>query len=168
MNTTTKIYLQLKLTPQEADSLFLKAIKAGLTIPELLEAFIADLTDSDRRNGSDEAEAAAYWYNRCDFYAFEDLSFMQWLAVNSRLEDVFEMLRILKDLEEEEKDAADDPELLEEIELQKADIGEILIDLYRDYFESVETAQDTETAMQPIRNALPQYIALRERGQLVI
>jgi hypothetical protein len=62
--------ITLNLTDEEHKEFAGYAGKCGLNMSELLENFIADLVGSDRRNGSDEQDLAAAWYDRCGFSFF--------------------------------------------------------------------------------------------------
>lgn len=65
MNTNMNKYsLTLTLDDKEKEMLCTYAREYEMNVSELIEAFISDLTSSDRRGGSDESDLANQWYNR--------------------------------------------------------------------------------------------------------
>ena len=59
--------LKLKLSDADCERISKKAGKHGLTVAELLENFIGDLTGGSHSNGSDERDYADQWFERCWF-----------------------------------------------------------------------------------------------------
>lgn len=92
-----KYTIELELTDQEVEDLARKAAAAGLTVPEILTAFIADLTDSDSCGGSDEYYKANEWYSRRGFsylasYSGYDNSMLKCFHDNMKnLQDIVEL-----------------------------------------------------------------------------
>lgn len=77
----------LKLSDKDAEAIFLKASEVGLTVSELLENFIADLTDGIYSNGSDEYYQANEWFERCGFSVFAEKTFLHYLLEQGQIED---------------------------------------------------------------------------------
>ncbi|MEG1432863.1 hypothetical protein [Eubacterium sp.] len=57
--------ITLQLSDQDCEEISIMAGRNGLSVPELLENFIADLTGGMRSNGSDERALADQWFDRC-------------------------------------------------------------------------------------------------------
>lgn len=71
--------LKINLTDDEVERISREAGKVNLTVPELLENFIADLVGSNRRNGSDECDRADAWFERCWFSMFPEETFLRFM-----------------------------------------------------------------------------------------
>lgn len=69
----------LKLTDEECEDLSIKAGSVGLTVGELLQNFISDLTGGERANGSDERSYANSWFQRSIVVLETGYSFLQYL-----------------------------------------------------------------------------------------
>lgn len=60
----SKITFTLDLTKEEHAGLKALCSLYRISIKQMLEAFVADATSSDRRGGSDEADRATAWFDR--------------------------------------------------------------------------------------------------------
>ena len=69
--------LKINLSDEEIEDLGRMAGAANLTVAELLENFVADLTASNRRNGSDECDYADTWFERCGFDNYAEQIFIK-------------------------------------------------------------------------------------------
>lgn len=90
---------KLHLADDELEKLAALAGEYNLTVPELLESFIADLVSSNRSNGSDEREQAQEWYNRCRYNYDTSKSLIQYLSSGYEgydLDDFFERWNYLE------------------------------------------------------------------------
>ena len=108
--------LKLNLEAGDFRTLADMAGRSGMTTGELLEAFINDLTNSDRRNGSDESIKARQWLQRCGFMHWNFDSFLTYLIENPADRVIYSYAspaaRYYKDLpegssREEEQEAAE-------------------------------------------------------------
>lgn len=57
----------VKLSDADCEKISILCGRAGLTVSELIEAFIGDLVDGTHSNGSDERDLAEQWYERCGY-----------------------------------------------------------------------------------------------------
>lgn len=97
----------LRLTDDDCKRLMNRCSYAGMSVPELLEQFIADLTGGAFCNGSDECELVTKWYFRSQFCPCNPANLIQWTAVNlyglsslsQLLEDIESAVECLKDYE---------------------------------------------------------------------
>lgn len=90
----------LNLTDEEHKQLAIYAGKSGLNIAELLQAFIADLVGSNRRNGSDEQDCASAWYDRCGFSWFPPKTLISYFCGNfwHSMDDFMDILESIEDI----------------------------------------------------------------------
>ena len=117
-----KYSLTLELPEQAAEDLARKAAREGLTVPEILQAFINDLVDGEECGGSDEYEKANAWYSRRGFfYMGEGGTMLAYFGDNTRnLEAIAEAAsegdsEALQEFYDDYKDAArGKPEQLQE------------------------------------------------------
>ena len=167
--------ISLNLTKEEAQALFLKAAGAGLSVPELLENFIADLTSSERRNGSDECMLASEWFERC-WFAFDygrKVTFSKWLADQYRLEEAFDALKEIEAIKAELEDP--DEYTPEELETGRADLAaweeqlNALLDEYEKDPYTIQamekmhqTRQDRGAALEDLKETLFNYMVIVE------
>ena len=167
LNTIDSV-ISLNLTEEEASTLFLKATRAGLSVPELLENFISDLTSSERRNGSDECMLASEWFERC-WFAFDygrEISFTKWLADCGELETAFDAIAEIDAIKAELE--APEGATPEELEADKKDLKsweKDLEDLLQEYttgewLRDNQTTQDRAAALEDLRNAHFHYLTI--------
>lgn len=107
MSGKDTVKMVVNLTKEEAAALMEMSALAGCTGPaDLLEGFVADLTESKRNHGSDERSAAWQWYDRAVYgmihYCPDARSWLQeLLVINGMLEtgydSVMDVLRIEQD-----------------------------------------------------------------------
>lgn len=107
--------IELNLSEKDEHNLKYKAAYCGLTVSELLSAFVHDLICGEHTNGSDERMYANYWYDRCGFSNFYPGSFYQWLAQNYELEDALAGWAVLKEAQED-MTLDDDPKYRQELQ----------------------------------------------------
>jgi SpoVK/Ycf46/Vps4 family AAA+-type ATPase len=91
--------IHLKLSDADCERIAEKAGKVGLTVAELLEAFIGDLVCGTYSNGSDERDYAKCWFNRCWFGMFPEETLLSFL-LNSLEYNVEDFLALPKKIEE--------------------------------------------------------------------
>lgn len=77
--TDKKRNITLTLSDEDSRILFEKCGYADLSVSELLENFIRDLTYSNYSNGNDEEDLANRWFERCHFGRYQDKTLLQYL-----------------------------------------------------------------------------------------
>ncbi|MEY8428578.1 hypothetical protein AALA00_12845 [Lachnospiraceae bacterium 46-15] len=83
--------IKLNVQKESWKSLWLMAKRYGISLEELLEQFVADLTCKAGSGGSDERELAERWYYR-SFEMMEEDAFVSYLCSNEDLiEEVMEL-----------------------------------------------------------------------------
>ena len=130
--------IEIELSDEDVKSLAEMAGVHGLSIGQLLENFISDLTGGARSNGSDEEMLAKQWFDRC--WRYHDATFLRFLIEYGNLSDVMDSW---EEIEEGKKDLADyevnpDKYNQEEIEFLKEDMGywqEELDECWKEYCE---------------------------------
>lgn len=155
--------ITLNLLNEEAESLFNKAMENNLSVSELLENFIADLTYSNRRNGSDESDLADSWLERCNFPIYGEMRFCQYLASMNLFSSFLDDLSWFDDVQEEYNENEDEEtknECKEELEA----IQEVLKEYYEDYCTSYcnSNLQSYEDAIKEVRKYKEQYTDFME------
>ncbi len=101
--------ITLELTNEECEDLSIKAGSVGLTVGELLQNFISDLTNGDRSNGSDEMKYANSWFQRCMF-GFGKYPFLRFLLETYGGDEPEYYLKTLDDMEFVQKEIEDEKE----------------------------------------------------------
>lgn len=157
----------LKLSDKDAEAIFLKASEVGLTVSELLENFIADLTDGIYSNGSDEYYQANEWFERCGFSAFAEKTLLHYLLEQGQIEDFLneydDMLSAKDDISHSlEQIASGAEEVYDELEEAREEFcrcENALQTYYAEYAESTHKAQETP---QPYHEGLAAILAWRE------
>lgn len=94
---------KLNLSDADVIRIFEKAGRAGLTPNELLEYYIGDLVYGTYSNGSDERMAANEWYDRCDFSAAGNSTFLKFVLDYDYIDQVIDLLNDIDDAEYEIK-----------------------------------------------------------------
>lgn len=89
--------ISLKLSDEDARRLCIKAGKVGISVTELLENFIQDLTFSKRSNGSDEEDLANQWLNRCMFGGLSDRNFLMFVMAEENQDQMTELWTVLQE-----------------------------------------------------------------------
>lgn len=74
--------ITLQLSDHDCERIAREAGVVGLTVGELLENFIGDLTDGTYSNGSDERMYAELWFKRCMFSMFPSQTLLRHLLKN--------------------------------------------------------------------------------------
>lgn len=95
--TDKKRNITLTLSDEDSRILFEKCGYGDLSVSELLENFIRDLTYSNHSNGSDEEDLANHWFERCHFGRYQDKSLLQYLH---EIGDVDGFLNVVEKVEE--------------------------------------------------------------------
>lgn len=85
-----RIKMELEVLEKDLEEISQKCGLHGITVKELLENFIRDLTWSDARNGSDECERVNSWFERCWFGMFPEETFLKYLIESGQAEDFSE------------------------------------------------------------------------------
>lgn len=99
--------IDLNLSDADCERITLKAAEHGLKVSELLEAFIGDLVDGTRTNGSDERMLANQWLDRCYFGMFPQKSLYSYLLyedISNDPEGFLDDIRTIENLNSEIKD----------------------------------------------------------------
>lgn len=145
--TTKARPLMLDLSDKEVGCLFLKAASAGLTVEELLENFIHDLTGEAFSNGSDERMFAGSWFERCQF-GLRRRTFLQHLVKTDKLDEVWDKWQdyqsCLSDLDAPDTDLT--PEELTECRLDASESAKYLQTIYATY----DSSGDWQKGMQEV------------------
>ncbi len=79
--------LKLRLSDSDVKALAKTAAIAELSIEELLEGFIGDLTDGTYCHGSDERAQALSWFDCCGFERLNRTSFLHFLLSGSFMDE---------------------------------------------------------------------------------
>lgn len=117
----------LELSDKDCEGILRICGSHGITLSELLENFIHDLTGGSRSNGSDERELADQYISRCWFTIFAEDTMLKFLllfygpGVAADFVDIYDSIeQAKKDLEAYEKDPQKFDE--EEIQFSKEDL----------------------------------------------
>lgn len=117
----------LELSDKDCEGILSICGSHGITLSELLENFIHDLTGGSRSNGSDERELADQYISRCWFTIFAEDTMLKFLllfygpGVAADFVDIYDSIeQAKKDLEAYEKDTQKFDE--EEIQFSKEDL----------------------------------------------
>ena len=141
--------ITLDLSNKEIKRLSEKAVAAGMSVKELLEGFIGDLTDGEHTNGSDERDLANQWYNRSRSYS-DRQTFLQFLIEWDNFKSIADNLKRAVELElnlaaanisggvSETKETA----IQEEISYLRKEID----DYYTEYAQTTDRPQSYEDA----------------------
>lgn len=143
--------VKINLSDEECKDLAALAGKKGVTVSELLQYFISDLTDSARSNGSDEREFARQYYDRCfnvPFPEIENTLLKYLLDYNYSPEEYLDIWDNIKTAQEEKEYLRDHPEEAnEEAEYLDDDIAmwqEKLADITNDWKTGFEPDMSVE------------------------
>lgn len=121
--------LKINLSDEEIEDLGRMAGAANLTVAELLENFVADLTASNRRNGSDECDYADTWFERCGFDNYAEQTFLRYvLTEHYDIDGLLATWNCMNSFAEDLKEAADSGEMTdiqESFNSLKEDIQEV-------------------------------------------
>lgn len=153
----------VKLSLSDADIVRVseKAASVGLTVAELLQNFIGDLTDGTYSNGSDERMLASQWFDRCGFSFEPERTFLVFLIEWGNLQPVIDTLDYIAECEGDLQDATDPEEreaIQEEIDYQREQIE----DYYKEYEDTVKQPQPKEDALESVRAYKDRLEKLRE------
>ena len=90
--------IKLKLPIREMQIMMIHAGAVGISVEQLLQSFVLDLTHSDRSGGSDEREKATAWYERAHMgrfrYVPENQDLLQYLLARDGLHDYYTAIGI--------------------------------------------------------------------------
>lgn len=153
----------VKLSLSDADIVRVseKAASVGLTVSELLQSFIGDLTDGTYSNGSDERMLANEWFDRCGFSFEPERTFLVFLIEWGDLQPVIDTLDYIAECERDLQDATDPEEreaIQEEIDYQ----WEQIEDYYKEYEDTVKQPQPKEDALESVKAYKDRLEKLRE------
>lgn len=97
--------ITLNLSDADVKRICEKAGSVGLTVAELLQNFIGDLTDGTYSNGSDERLFAERWFDRCWFAmdTIYDDTFLKYLLEMDMVEEITDAWQELKRYEADAK-----------------------------------------------------------------
>lgn len=98
METTKPRELILNLSDQDVERIRETAASVDLSVGELIENFIGDLTGGTYRNGSDERELVNQWFHRCWFGRFPEETFLKHLIDIGELDHFIEYADNLQEL----------------------------------------------------------------------
>lgn len=142
--------VKLKLSDADIVRISERAASVGLTVSELLENFIGDLTDGTYSNGSDERMLANQWFERCGFSFEPERTFLvfliEWGELKPYLDSMDFIADCMRDLEDE-TDPAEREALQEDIDGEK----ETLEDYYKEYTDHVKKPQPKDEAVELVR-----------------
>lgn len=153
-------FVKLDLLDEDSKRLFKLAYAHGLTVSELIENFIADLTCGDRRNGSDECDYANDWFNRCWFSTFPEVTYIKYLIDTWELENVFDYQDSLQDMKSDMEYTEDEEErqaIQEEINYQEESLKEIYDDYVKSFRRGDEKPQSYDEAMAAVKKCREDY-----------
>ena len=85
--TEKKRNITVTLSDEDSQMLLEMCGYAGISVGELVENFIRDLTNSNRSNGRDEEYLANSWFNRCGFNFCREPSLLQYLTEITMVEE---------------------------------------------------------------------------------
>lgn len=133
--------IALKLSEKDYKGLLYKAARCGLSVGELLEAFVGDLVDGQASSGSDERMYIAQWFNRCRFSNGWDQprTYLHYLLQQGleAAEKAAEDWRYLKETREELEDAKSgdwaQPSEIDEMESEYEEAAGRIFDRYQEY-----------------------------------
>lgn len=158
--------ITLNLTDDDCLELATMAGKAGLTISELMEAFISDLTGNDRSHGSDERNIAGQWFDRCFCGGLQEDTFLYYLLDGLLFDYFLTHYKIMEDYEADLKAGLDTEEertiAQEEIAYQKEQLQE----LYDDYAAGQGKKEPYDKALERVLQYRHIYNAAK-RGTLI-
>ena len=158
--------ITLNLTDSDCPELATMAGKAGLTISELMEAFISDLTGNDRSHGSDERDIAGQWFDRCFCGGLQEDTFLYYLLDGLLFDYFLTHYKLMEDYEADLKAGLDTEEeraaAQEEINHHKEQLKE----LYDDYAAGQGKKEPYDKAMKRVLEYRHIYNAAK-RGTLI-
>lgn len=132
-NDKAILKIELNLDGDAATELKMKAAMGGLTVSELLSAFVHDLVSDRESNGSDERMYAENWYDRCYFTHVPPNDFYTWLARHYELEDAVAVWSTIKEAIADMEYYQDDKEYQQELREIVVERCSAIEDLYRKY-----------------------------------
>ena len=144
--------IKLRLSDEDTAAISIEAALRGFTVSELLENFIADLTDGVTSNGSDERRLAEEYAERVAApYCYANI-------INALVEDDF-LIITADNIQrvEQYKDSTDITEQMEAEEAQKE--IEAVYSAYKETYG--ENAQTLQEALQSIENYIKDYTSLQ-------
>lgn len=146
---TEKYRFEISLTQLEAKKLCLLAESYGTDPSSLLSSFIADLTCSDRRNGSDECMVANEWLDRAMYWPEMPYTFIHFLTSTYQIEEVLMTRDLIRDaretLKKYENASNKYPGDLEVVKLAIQDWENELQEIWREYCEMLRNESDVKS-----------------------
>lgn len=106
----TERTLNINIAENDARYLFDLAAEHGISMAELIENFLNDLSGGNRRNGSDESRLAKNWFDRCWFGMFPEETFVHYLLERSEMDEFMDELEYFEDLKEILRETDDEGE----------------------------------------------------------
>lgn len=147
----------LHLSDADIKRLYEKTAADGITPATLLESFVGDLLDGTYSHGSDEREFANEYYNRCCYDFSRTGSYLEWLLLNSMIEDLTTALEEFNDAANELDycwEHSDDPDVTPEYEKEMREMkGEALSELdaiYSMYASSTKAPEPMDVGMAAV------------------
>ena len=157
--------IKLRLSDADVTRISEKAASVGLTVSELLESFIGDLTDGTYSNGSDERMLANEWFDRCGFSLGTERTFLAFLADFGSLQDAVNTLEYIEERKGELREAEDQEEreaIQRDIDGQKG----LIEAYYKSYEDAEEQPQPKEDALESLRAYKDKLKEFGEGGEL--
>lgn len=127
-NTGKERTITFQMPDEDLRLAFVAAGKAGMTLGELVAAFLNDLVDGAGTRGSDERMYANMWYDRCGFQYERAMTFLMYLLEADELED------LMTDRREMQKAMEEAEALSRDIEAESNPERRISMDLERREF----------------------------------
>lgn len=147
----------VELTQDTFNRFIEKVYADGTTPSEVLEGFINDLVCGSHTRGSDERMYAEQYYDRCCYGDFDPLTFVRFLLIHYRMDELRDCMERKQDaayelayyVEHPDEDAdGKDSALMREV-IQEAD--DEIKELYQEYTETADAdAEPFDKAMHGV------------------
>lgn len=130
-NTIKERTINLNLSDNDIKSICEMAGKASISVSELIENFIVDLTDGVNANRPSTRKIAQNWFDNCWFSITSQNTLLAYLLETNYMDDFIELSNNIKDGNEELENFKNNPNdyTSEEIEIYK----NLLIEWKKDY-----------------------------------
>lgn len=133
----------LNLSDHDTEAIARKAGSYNMTVPRLLEHFIADLIDGNYTNGSDERMYANQWFERCWFARESDRNLITFICDHNY--DFDDIQKISQYIEDTKKNIRETQDKIESTDDSWKDITQMSYDdsgKPTGYIRSYETHED--------------------------
>lgn len=150
MDKNVELNVKLSVAQEDYDNIIRKAAGCGITLPELLECFLNDLSGGKARGGSDESSLAGEWFERSNFSACPTDTLLSFLAWNCF--DIKEFVWTLSVLDSffEDYDAAESEKEREDIWQEIDSESETIREIYTEYRGNTKEPQDWITGAKEV------------------